>query len=144
MSGSVAVDRLPTAGSAFAYVLARTNGDTSAYRATIRVSKTGALFVALKKAVSNVESNVSSEVATGITVAPGTRIAFRFRVVGSDLRFRAWDAGGADPGGWQTTGSDSTAELADAGGVGLRVIVGASVPNGPIASTFDDFAVQVP
>ncbi len=56
------LDRVPVGANVFAYVLARANG-TNAYRAAIRVATDGRVYAQLKKAVSNVESNVGSEVA---------------------------------------------------------------------------------
>jgi hypothetical protein len=140
ITGVIAWDRLPGSGNEFGYVLARQNGN-SAYRAAIRVNPAGAVFVQLKKAVNLTESNVAAEVATGITVTPGAAIAFRFRLVGGDLMFRVWNAGGAEPG-WQATATDTT--LTAAGGVGIRFYVGGPVPNGPVLASADNVAVLVP
>ena len=55
------------------------------------------VYVQLKKAVSNVESNIGSEVALGLSLTPGSPIGFRFRLVGTNLSLRAWDATGSEP-----------------------------------------------
>ena len=143
ITGTLALDRVPTGTNAYAYVLARASGN-NAYRAAIRVATTGAVFVQLKKSVSNVESNVGSEVAAGITVIPGSPIGFRFRVVGSDLSLRVWNASGAEPAAWTVTGSDSTAALAGAGSVGLRTYAGSALSNGPLNVSLDALRVLVP
>ena len=108
VNGNISFDRLPGAGNEFAYVLARAGGN-SAYRATIRVNPSGAVFVQLKMAVNNVESNLAPEVQVpGLVVAADSGIAFRLEVVGSSISFRAWDPAGADPGTWLTTTTDNT------------------------------------
>ncbi|MCY7416894.1 MAG: right-handed parallel beta-helix repeat-containing protein [Chloroflexi bacterium] len=143
--GSVSFDRVPTATNAYAYVLARVNGN-SAYRAAIRVATTGRVYVQLKKAINNVESNIGSEVAVPgpLTITAGSVISFRLRVVGADLQFRVWHAGGTEPADWTVTGSDSTAALQSAGSVGIRSYLGSAISNGPVTISLDDFRVRVP
>ncbi|MBA2569565.1 MAG: right-handed parallel beta-helix repeat-containing protein, partial [Chloroflexi bacterium] len=141
VTGKVSFDRLPGTGGFFAYALARANGNDS-YRASIRVSTSGAVFVQLKRAINNVETNLAAEVATGLTLAAGTALAFRLEVVGTQLRFRVWHPGGAEPTTWHVTATDSTAALQGAGSAGLRAYVGSSVPNGPAVISPDDFEVR--
>ncbi len=142
ITGNVAFDRLPSSGNAFAYVVARANGN-DAYRAAIRVASSGAVYVRLKMAVGNVESNIASEVAvTDLTAAPGAPLGFRLEVVGTQLRFRVWSTTGAEPSSWLTTATDSTASLQGPGSAGLRGYVGQSVPNGPVTVSLDGFEVR--
>jgi len=143
VTGTITLDKVPAGTSAYAYVLARANGN-NAYRAAIRVSSGGLVYVQLKKAISNVESNIGSEVALGLSLTPGSPVGFRFRLVGSNLSFRAWDATGAEPGSWTVTGSDSTAGLTGPGSVGLRTYFGSATSNGPITVSLDGFRVLVP
>ncbi len=143
MTGRVAFDRLPVGGNAYAYVIARATG-TTAYRATIRLAASGALFVQLKDSVNGVEGNLAAEVATGLTATPGSFMAYRFRVVGTHLQFRTWDPSGAEPSAWQTEIADSTAGLGGPGAVGLRAYTGKPVTNGPVTVSLEDFAVLVP
>ena len=82
-------------------------------------------------------------VPAGFTAAPETAIAFRLRVVGSQLRFRAWNAANAEPD-WLTTADDTTPALQGALGVGLRAYTGSKVTNGPVHVTLDDFEVRIP
>jgi hypothetical protein len=142
ITGTLTVDRLPAAGNLHAYVLGRVNAD-SAYRATIRIDPSGRVFVQLKRAVNGAESNLAPEVSAGFTAAPGNPIGFRLRIVGNQLRFRAWDATGAEPD-WQTSAEDSTPVLQGALGVGLRAYTGSKTPNGPATFTLDDFEVRIP
>ena len=143
VTGTIRFDKVPAGTGAYAYILARANG-TNAYRGAIRVASSGAVYVQLKKAVSNVESNIGSEVALGITLTPGTPIGFRFRVAGTNLSLRAWNTTGSEPAAWTVTGSDSTAALAGAGSVGLRTYFGSALSNGPLTVSLDGFRVLVP
>jgi CSLREA domain-containing protein len=143
VTGTITFDKVPAGTSAYAYVLARATGN-NAYRAAVRVSSGGLVYVQLKKAVSNVESNIGSEVALGLTLTPGSPIGFRFRVLGTNLSLRAWDATGSEPAAWTVTGSDSTAALAGAGSVGLRTYFGSATSNGPLTVSLDGLRVLVP
>lgn len=143
VTGTLAFDRVPAGANAYAYVLARANG-TTAYRGAIRIATTGSVYLQLKKAVSNVESNIGSEVATGLTLTPGAPLGFRLRVVGPDLGFRVWDSTGPEPSDWNVTGSDATTPLSGPGSVGIRTYVGAAVSNGPVTVSLAAFRVLVP
>ena len=142
--GTITFDRVPTGANAYAYVLARANG-TNAFRVAIRVATSGKVYVQLKKSLSNVESNLGSEVAVpGLSLVAGSPIGFRLRVVGSDLSLRVWDATGSEPADWTVTGSDGTAVLQGAGSVGVRTFSGAALSNGPVTVALDHFRVRVP
>jgi hypothetical protein len=142
--GSVALDKLPGGGNAWAYVLARASGN-NAYRASIRVAPSGQVYAQLKKAINNSESNVGAEASVpGLVVTAGSGISFRFRVVGSDLRLRLWATGSTEPDGWTITDTDTTAALQGAGSAGVRAYVGGGVPNGPLTFQVDDFRVRLP
>jgi CSLREA domain-containing protein len=144
VTGTLRFDRVPAGGNAFAYLLARVNG-TTAYRATIRVSTSGAVFLQLKRAVNGAESNIGSEVAvSGLTITPGTPIAFRYRIEGDQQKLRVWPAAAAEPSAWGVTGTDSTSGLTAGGGVGLRTYTGSSVTNGPITVSLDDYQALLP
>ena len=143
LNGRVAFDRLPGAGNTFAYVLARQN-DNTAFRAMVRIAPNGAVFVQLKRAVNNAESNLTADTATGLTCAANQRLGFRLRVVGTQLQFRVWDAAGAEPATWNLTATDATAALQAAGGIGLRTYTGSGVPNGPVTTSLDNFELRIP
>lgn len=144
ITGTLRFDRVPAGGNAFAYLLSRVNG-TSAYRATIRVSTSGAVFLQLKRAVNGSESNIGSEVAvSGLTITPGAPIAFRYRIEGDQQKLRVWAASASEPSAWGVTGSDSTSGLTAAGGVGLRAYAGSSVSNGPVTVSLDDYQALIP
>jgi hypothetical protein len=140
VTGRVSVDRIPVGGHAFAYVLARANAN-NAYRATIRVTKdTGAVFVNLKKLVSNAESTISADVNTGLVAVPDTFLRYRFEVVDDQLRFKVWEIGAGEPAGWQVTANDSS--LSGNGAAGLTTYTGKQVTNGPVTFRLDTFEVR--
>ena len=138
-TGRVSVGAIPTGGNTFAYILARANA-TNAYRGAIRVSTAGTVFVSIKKVIDKVESTVSSEAATGITVTPGSNLRFRFEVVGTDLRLKVWEGGSTEPDAWSVTGVDG--DLGISAAVGFATYAGSGVTNGPITWSFDDLTVK--
>ncbi len=144
VTGTLRFDRVPVGGNAFAYLLTRINGRT-AYRASIRVSTSGAVFLQLKRAVSGKESNIGSEVpVSGLSAAGGVPIAFRYRIEGDQQKLRVWAASGSEPSAWGVTGTDSTSGLTEGGGVGLLTYLGSSVTNGPITVSLDDYQALLP
>jgi CSLREA domain-containing protein len=144
ITGRVSFDRIPVGGNAFAYVSARANA-TSTYRTTVRVAPNGAVFAKLTRMVNNLQSNVAGEViVAGLTATPGGQLAFRFRVVGTQLQFRLWDAARAEPSTWNTQATDSNPSLQGPGGVALRSYIDATVSNGRILISFDDLEVRIP
>ena len=141
IAGQVAFDQLPSAGNAFAYVVARADA-TNAYGVTIRVISTGAVIVKLTKLVANVQSDLAAQVTTSVIATAGGSMSFRFQIVGGHLQFRIWNSAGVEPSTWITQADD--ASIIAPGSVGLRALTGASVPSGPVPVSFDNFEVRVP
>jgi hypothetical protein len=140
VTGKTAINRLPVGGSVWTHILARANA-TSAYRAAIRISPTGGIFVQLKKVLDRVESNISPEVNTGLVAKANGMIRFRFQVVGKVLKFRVWAGGTTEPGVWTVSATDGSigAEAA----TGMRTIVGKPVSNGPVTFSLDSFTARL-
>ncbi len=136
ITGTVNFDRLPVGGNVFAYVDARQTGK-NAYRAQIRMTTAGLVYVQLRKSIGGTETAVAAEVSTGITATASTVLAYRFTIVGGHLQERVWDATTAEPSTWQTVADDST--ITAAGGVALRAYTGSAVSNGPVGVNFDNF-----
>ena len=130
---------LPVGGNLNGYILARANA-TNAYRGAIRVATSGNVFVSLKKVLDGVESNVAAEVATGIVLAPGSNLRFRFEVVGNDLKLKVWEGGTTEPDAWHVTATDGSLGISAA--VGFAAYTGGAVSNGPITWSFDDYTVK--
>lgn len=141
VTGRVALDRLPVGGNVWVYVVARAEGNT-AYNAQLRVAPGGSLFARLRRVENGAVTLLGPEVAvSGVTAAAGQPVGVRFEAVGSDLRFRVWDATAAEPTGWNATAVDSTANLQDAGAAGLRLYLN-GLANGPVDVSLDDFEVR--
>jgi len=141
VTGRVALDRLPVGGNVWVYVVARAEGNT-AYNAQLRVAPGGSLFARLRRVENGAVTLLGPEVAvSGVTAAAGQPLGVRFEAVGSDLRFRVWDATAAEPTGWNATAVDSTANLQDAGAAGLRLYLN-GLANGPVDVSLDDFEVR--
>lgn len=97
----------------------------------------------LRKAVNGPETGITTEVVVpGLSAASGNELAFRLEVVGSDLRFRVWDASDLEPPTWNRTASDSS--LPGAGAAGLRAYAAGSVPNGPVVVSLDGLEIRRP
>jgi hypothetical protein len=139
ITGRVSVNKLPVGGNTFGYVLARADA-SNAYRGAIKVTPSGNVLVAIKRVVDGAESAVATETSTGIVLAPDANLRYRFEVVGTDLRFKVWEGGTAEPAGWNVTGTDGANKLA--GAVGFAGYTGSPVSNGPITWSFDDLSVQ--
>jgi hypothetical protein len=139
ITGRLTLDRLPLAGNAHAYVLARADAARNAYRGTIRIGPNGSVFVQLRRYLAGVESNVAAEVATDLVLVPGEPLRFRFAVSGDQLRLRVW-RGADEPAGWQTSANDTA--LAAAGAAGLTVYAGRSMTNAPVTFSLDAFEVR--
>lgn len=138
---SVAVDRVPTAASAWAYVELRRVSDTAAYRLKLRLAPNGAAYAGLSR-VSGAETDLVPEILLpGVTVSPGVRVWIRAEAIGAaptTLRVRAWRDGQAEPATWALTTTDSTAALQLAAPIGFRAYLSRSATNSPIAVRFDD------
>lgn len=141
IAGQVSFDRLPIGGNAFAYIVARSDA-SNAYRTTIRLATNGAIYAKLTKSINNAQSDVAAEVNTGVTLAAGSPLGFRLRIVGGHLQFRVWDATGAEPSTWNREADD--ASISAAGSVGLRAYAATAVTNGPVQVSFDNYEVRVP
>lgn len=141
VTAKVALDKLSSSGTVTAWVSARMGtGWTSEYALNTRFSQTGVLTVQLLRRLSTGETVLASSTVSGVTYAPGTQLKIRLQADGSGttaLRGRVWTSA-TEPTTWQVTANDSTAELQDAGGVGIGQYAAASTPNGPITYTWDD------
>lgn len=141
ITGRVTLDRLPDAGNIFLYVVARGDGDTR-YNAQLRIAPGGGLFARLRRVENGAATTLGPEVAVvGTTASAGVPLGVRFEAVGSDLRFRVWDASAAEPAAWDVTAVDATPGLQDAGDAGVRSYIN-GLGNGPVMVTLDDFEVR--
>ena len=142
-------DRAPTGGGVYLAVVARRAVGAGDYRAKIRLRSTGQVGISLSRVSANgVETAVTNEATVaGLTYGAQTSLRIRVQAVGTNptvLRAKVWAASGAEPAGWATTGSDSTAVLQAPGGVGLMSYLSGSATNAPVVARFDDLRAGAP
>jgi hypothetical protein len=128
-------------GGTFVSLAGRTSGFTSEYRAKVWVKSTGAVQLQLNS-LQSAETTLAAANITGLSVAPGERLAVRMQVVGSSpttIRAKVWTAGAAEPAAWQLTTTNTVPELQDAGAVGYSVSTAGSVTTGANTVRLDDF-----
>lgn len=142
----VQLDKVANGGGAYVSVVGRRLNNND-YRAKARVLSNGTVSISLTKVVAGAESTIATQTVSGLTVGAGSVVKIRFQATGTvattgstALNAKVWAAGAAEPAAWQVTGSDTTAALQQAGGVGLAGYVSASTTNGPVAVTFDNLA----
>ena len=93
-------------------------------------------------ALQSSETTISSVNVAGLTVAAGQKVWVRFQAVGTGsttLRVKVWKDGTTEPTAWTTTGVNTTAELQDAGGVGVSTSLSGSATTGASKVSVDDF-----
>ena len=143
----LSVDKLPSGGIVWAYLVARHNG-TDEYRPKILLKPDGTVAVHAGVVVSNAESPIGTPVVVpGLTCAPGTFIWVHARITGASpttIMVRAWADGQPEPSTWQYTATDSTPAVQAAGAVGLLVYDNTTVTNAPVTVAFDDYLVTDP
>jgi PKD repeat protein len=140
LRADVSIDKLPDTGTVYVGLTGRGNA-TDSYRGSALIGSTGAVRVNVSKVVAGVETAVSANVTVpGLTYTPGTVLHLELQVSGSGTttaRIKAW-TGGTEPAAWQATGTDSTASLQNAGGVGIRGYMSGTTTNGPVSVRLDN------
>jgi hypothetical protein len=145
-----AVFRIKTSAAAagdgqYAYFVARQVNASTEYRAKLHIATAGKVYAQITKVVNNVESQVSPYVSVGTIHAANAYIWIRFRITGASptsLSMKVWKDGAAQPVAWQTTGTESTAALQQAGLLGFRAYLSAAT--GTVTYAFDDLTVTAP
>jgi PKD repeat protein len=113
------------------------------YRVKIRLLSTGQVGLTLLRTNSaGAETVIKAEtIVTGLTYTAGTQLRVRLQVTGTGtttLRAKVWLAGGTEPGTWTSSGTDTTAGLQAAGGVGLMAYLATGATNAPVVASFDN------
>ena len=143
VSGRFSLDKIGDGGGTFVSLTARTGGWASLYRGKVWVKSTGAINLSLTKIVTTETTLVQSNIA-GVTLAAGDVLNVRFQAQGANpttLRMRVWKDGTTEPALWQVTTTDATAELQDAGGVGVDTLLSGTSTNAPVAVKFVGYKV---
>jgi PKD repeat protein len=135
------IDRLPVGGSMYVSITGRRVSSGNTYLDVLEIRPNGTANLRLARTVGGTQTLLQPQLTVpGLTVAANTAITVRLQVTGTSpttLRTRAWPAGGAEPGQWQLTATDSSAALQAAGSVGLSNYLPAAVTNGPVTVGVD-------
>lgn len=142
---NVATDKVADGRGQTVVIVARRTARQSEYRLRLRFTADGGVSAAVIRLVRGARSVIRSEQRlSGITRRPGTVVAVRMRISGvrpTTIRLRAWLAGTREPARWSDVVTDSRAELAGPGWLGMRFGVTTSTVNLPVRFEYD--AVQV-
>ncbi len=145
---NVGADKVATGGGQYVSVIGRRVAATTDYRAKVQLAANGTVSLWLARTVSGTETLIpGGGVVSGLTVAAGDRFEVRVQAVGSSpttLRAKIWKSGTAEPPSWTRTGSDSTAGLQVAGGVGMYYYLSGSTTNSPVVFSTDGLRVSTP
>ncbi|MHB1491543.1 MAG: PKD domain-containing protein, partial [Cellulomonas sp.] len=134
VSARFSLDKLGDGGGTYVSLTGRTNGWNSLYRGKVWVKSTGAVNVSITR-LQGTEVTLAQANVPGVALVPGEVLNARLQIVGASpttLRFRVWKDGTAEPTTWQLTTTDLTAELQDAGGVGIDTTLSGSATNAPV------------
>ncbi len=141
----VAVDKVATGNSEYAYAEVRVLGNNS-YRPKIVFNANGTISVHAGKVVNGSESSVAPPVVVpGLTQTAGAFYWLRAQVTSTNpttIKVKAWADGQPEPAAWQFSATNSNAPLQGAGAVALRAYSRST--NAPVTFTFDDYSVAGP
>ncbi|WP_128818031.1 poly-gamma-glutamate hydrolase family protein [Streptomyces sp. S063] len=134
---TVATDVLAAGGGHFLALVARYTDGNNMYLARVEFTTAQAVVLTLRKRVGGSETFLVQH-TTGLTHTAGGRVAVRFQLAGSALRAKAWQAGTAEPAGWQLETTDT--DLTAAGEIGLRTILSSANTNVlPVTASWGEF-----
>jgi len=139
---TIACPVVPTGAAITLRVVGRYLDGSNYYEATVSIATTGAATLNISRRVAGVGASVTSSVSVGSHSA-GNSWTVVLDVTGSALSARAWNAStGSDPGGWQTTGTDTSLTTGTLAGCGVRREGGNT--NGTQNIDFDNVSVPNP
>ncbi len=148
VSFNVGASKVATGGGQYVSLIGRRVAATTDYRAKVQLAANGTVSLWLARTVSGTETLVpGGGVVSGLTAAAGDRFEVQMQAVGSSpttLRAKIWKSGTTEPATWTRTGTDSTAGLQVAGGVGMYFYASGSTTNSPVVFSIDGFRVRTP
>jgi PKD repeat protein len=121
VSYEVWAEAMPTGGGVYTSSVVRSSA-SGEYRVKVRIQAGGVMSAQVTKVVAGTETALTSQVTVPGTYSAGARLNLRVQATGSSpttVRYRAWLAGTAEPGGWLQTTTDSTSGLQGTGVVGF-------------------------
>jgi PKD repeat protein len=140
----VKLDKAATGGGTYVSLAERRNG-TNDYRLKVRAIAGGTVSAQLTKVVGGTETAVGNPATiSGLVSTAGDTLRLRFHESGTGtatLNGKVWKVGSPEPAAWQVTGTDATAALQTAGGVGLVPYLSSSSTNAPVTVTVDNLKV---
>jgi hypothetical protein len=147
--GRVTIDKAPTGGNADHLILFRSSatgdaGGVTKYALLIRRPATGSLQTQFRRYTASVGTDIASGGATLTGPVNTDSLEFIIEAEGINptvLRSKVWVTGSAEPGAFQCTVNDLTADdFETTGGYGIRTFVSAT--NVPILMGLDNFQVE--
>jgi PKD repeat protein len=143
---NIGADKVATGGGQYISVIGRRVAATTDYRAKVQLAANGTVSLWLARTVSGTETLIpGGGVVSGLTVAAGDRFEVRMQAVGSNsttLRAKIWKSGTLEPASWTRQGTDNTAGLQVAGGVGIYYYLSGSTSNIPVVFSVDGVRVS--
>jgi hypothetical protein len=141
LQAGLSLDKAPTGGGSFTYLVARRSAGNNSYRLSARFMADGKVVLSLLRTAAGTETALKTVTLPG-TYTPGTVLQVRLDVTGeqtTSLQAKAWTAGSAEPAGWQISAVDTapTAALQVAGGIGVSVYLAGSA-TAPVRVSVDD------
>lgn len=135
-------DVASTGGTASITLHGRTVG-ASTYSARVRLEPAGVIRLYILRD----ETAIGNSYVLPTTYTPGQVLHARLSVTGTNpttLAAKVWVEGQAEPAGWQLQGTDTTAAMQAAGGVGIKTSISSASTNAATKLSFERFAVVVP
>jgi hypothetical protein len=146
-SVSFALGKLPAGGALQVMLVARAATDGSGYRAYVRVTPAGSLFVGAARQTAAGLAPLAETATAVASLAPNEQWSLRAHLTGTNptsVRVKAWR--GQEPQAWTLTVADSDPALQDGGYPGLRASTATGVTNAtkstPLNLSFDDFTAK--
>ena len=136
------MDKVPNGGGGYLALVGRGTA-TNAYRGKVKIASNGVLTLYITKVVAGTETTVMTGTST-VTYAAGDVLHLRMQAVGSGttaLKFKVWK-GSTEPAAWGLTGSDTTAALQSASGVGIWTYASGTTTDVPLTVSVDNFAAK--
>lgn len=139
----VSTNKLATSGAGIYSSLHARKSAAGDYRATLRVSPQGVTYLELNRWTSKGMKSLAKPVKLGFKVAANKQINLKLEVTGKpavSVRAKAWPVGSAEPSGWNTSATDSSADALT--GVGTVEVSAYRGSNSPVSTlSYDDLVI---
>jgi parallel beta-helix repeat protein len=132
-------DTVATGRGQSVVVVAR-RGTQGEYRVRITLTESQGASVSVVRRIGGVPQEVRPAVQTGIAYRPGTYVAARVKISGSDptvIKAKIWWARDSQPAAWTIVARDSSTALSGSGAAALRFAVSGSSSEVPVVYSFD-------